>query len=109
MPLYRPENPYSMGQKALGQASSTMASQTKEGPRTEVEASSPSAGQMGMTGLSLLGAGEQAWRYGSEGYDFLQSKHHKDWHASKSQQELNENPFQKAHLLKNELRHQFLD
>ena len=74
MPLYRPENPYDMSQKAMGQASNTMASQTKEGPRTEVEAAPPSAGQFAMTGLSLYGAGDQVWKYGSKGYEFLKSK-----------------------------------
>ena len=27
-----------------------------------------------MTGLSLYGAGDQAWKYGSKGYEFLKSK-----------------------------------
>ncbi|HIX40515.1 MAG TPA: hypothetical protein H9857_06905, partial [Candidatus Desulfovibrio intestinigallinarum] len=70
MALYKSSNPFGRASSAFQQASQTMGSQTKEGPRTEYEASF-SPGQMLMQGIGIVGAGKQLYGMGQEAAGFL--------------------------------------
>lgn len=64
MALYRPSNPFGQANEAFQQATATMGKQTREGPTTEYEAPTPSAGQMFSQGIGLLGTADATWKYG---------------------------------------------
>lgn len=70
MALYKTGNPFERANSTFQQASRTMGSQTREGPRTEVETSF-SPGQALMQGIGLIGAGKQLYGMGQDAVGFL--------------------------------------
>ena len=72
MALYKPNNPFQRASDAFQQATATMGSQTKEGPRTEFEAPGPTPGQLIGQGVGLYGTGKALYGMGKDAVGFLQ-------------------------------------
>ena len=71
MALYASKNPFNRASDTFQQATQTMGSRTKEGPRTEYEPAPPTPGQVITQGLGVVGTGKQLYGMGQDAYGFL--------------------------------------
>ena len=71
MALYTSKNPFNRASDTFQQATQTMGSRTKEGPRTEYESAPPTPGQVITQGLGVVGTGKQLYGMGQDAYGFL--------------------------------------